>query len=511
MEYDRLQACFRGLDSDVETLKVLYRLSFNICGCGSLAFKPSIEFVTTDAMPRSHIPFHTRSRASQLGAMDDELAGYIDFLGASHAERLRAIRKQFEAAVSARVFISLSEHYQEHQELLGMLIDLLPSRAPVILTFLEGIFYEHYDGDWTILAGALARLNITELDARQKLPPSLVTAALRPGLRTLVLVGVFESVDWQPLQRCPLASLYLHEFSVNTLQAVLDNVAAPLQVLLLATIPAAPNTLVIPLQAVDGGTEVTLHGCHASVTFPPAAEIASYRYSGPLAISSVNVPVHLLCCHDLSQYPPCMLDNVFAVSLHELVPTVAQGQAFPDVQAVCINAIADNVADSLAQLAAFKQGEAWFATFPRASVLLLKIEFDHRDTRTAIPILLRNPAIPIGMPHYGSILRLCENTNQGLFRPDTALATLLPMLELTVALALLNQALPTDVFSSVLRAFLLTHYRTMWGATAELEAIRDAISLDHTAQQGCRVTRVIEHQQSLRTECRRGASCSLCC
>jgi len=52
---------------------------------------------------------------------------------------------------------------------------------------------------------------------------------------------------------------------------------------------------------------------------------------------------------------------------------------------VCINAVADNVADSLEQLAAFKQEEAWFAT-SQASVLLLKIEFDHMDTRTAVLI-----------------------------------------------------------------------------------------------------------------------------
>ena len=59
--------------------------------------------------------------------------------------------------------------------------------------------------------------------------------------------------------------------------------------------------------------------------------------------------------------------------------------SLPRVQAVCINAVADNVADSLEQLAAFKQEEAWFAT-SQASVLLLKIEFDHMDTRTAVLI-----------------------------------------------------------------------------------------------------------------------------
>jgi len=93
---------FKGLGSDV---KVLYWLSFNLHRRLSLGLWPYFRFEDAFEACDSRI-VHTRS---SLKVAEDGLAAYIDSLGESYDERLRAISEQFEAVVCASVVIRLTQ------------------------------------------------------------------------------------------------------------------------------------------------------------------------------------------------------------------------------------------------------------------------------------------------------------------------------------------------------------------------------------------------------------------
>ena len=435
-------------------LESIYNLSHTIHMSGDVSFVP---FVFWD---NCVIPFNERLTARQLG-FSGTLAEHVDALGASHTVRMQAIRKQLEGADSASFYFQ--RLVAPHEELICLVLGLLPASASCEVTFAFALGGVDGNADWSFLATTLAQLNITTLTVNKDTPSNLVSAAITPALTSLTIVGEPQAVNWQPLQRCPLAYLLL---KAGVCQGVFDNIPAPLTTLCLRqSLHVQGTTLVISSQAVDAFTSLTLDDWYVSTTLPPSARATrsiSYPNSQENLPSLLNIHVLLLHCNRQSANYPNRLNGALAVVLHESGSQPPQASIYPEVQAVRNDARRLDRSTAISQLRALERSDAWFRTFPEASVVLLRISFRAAAGWRAplVPtILLHNPSSPIGVHHYGSICRIIPTVRSD--RRRRWQRKLLPLLELVVTIHALGEEPPDNILSSVFRALLLSEYSTV--------------------------------------------------
>ena len=359
----------------------------------SLTFQPSF-CNGVDDIDIASLSAPSDARALEL---DAEVAQYANTLGTSHAERLAAVALQLETVVFATVSIEMSPNFKQHQEMMRLLLGILPSHIEVTLIFRLGDATDA--AGWTVLATTLAQLNIIDMLAFQGTPPALVTAAVTPTLTNLYLEGAFDSVDWQPLQRCPLEHLSLQGYAN---QAVLDNIASSLKRLHLHHSKADDvDSLVIPSQAVDSNTVVSMRRWYKLTTFPPKASVSCYYTRGipPTAAAPLNVPIRLLDCDDhFLRCCPALFNTVQSVMVSQDTLQAPLNTAFSNVLAVSLVLPRLHRSHRNATIAALEQTDDWLCTFPNASVVLLQPQ-EHMSLT-----LLRNPVIQIGVGDLGRIL-----------------------------------------------------------------------------------------------------------
>jgi hypothetical protein len=403
------------------------------------------------------------SYASQLGFCGD-FADYVDSLGSSHTSRLQSLRHNLNRTIL--VCLHLDDAFRHHQKLLCLLIGLLHSTSMVDLC-VRTPNGRVKDGVWrSSLLKSLLFLKVRSLDIAAGVPCELATAFLSPSLRRLIARGSLPGVDWQRLKGCILDDIHIIRPDVDECQAILNYIATPLRTLHLEHIPYGPcASLLVPPQAVDRRTVVTLSDCSLPTTFPTDSVLTCSIQQAQRCPRQplFNIPTSLLTYHINSSGCPSAMAFAHAVLLSSNGGQPPQGEIYPMVQAVRTKiSLIDDLA-AIKQLKALENGRAWFRAFPNASVLLVDFKFVtfHKTQRPSSRLLLLlNPVNPLDVRQYGSLVRLHGGAE---LKADM---NFVPLLELVIALDILGQRVPDTVYDYIFRALLVAQHDTLEHAMA---------------------------------------------